>query len=859
MRRPFCLAFLTLLSGILFVLHFFYAPEVDPYAAADRRMIRLEGIVERKEIRTNVDGSAALLMLVRPLDRHAQRVRVFFARDEEQTATQVRTGQKVVLCGEARCFSSATNPGQFDALSYYRLRNIDYTIRDAVLSGVTGDADPVGEALFTVRYAAGALFDRYLLPEDAGMMRAIMLGDKSTLDPGLKELYARNQIGHLLSISGLHAGILGTLLLKCLKKMRLPYPVCAAAAMVFLCVYGIMCGMPLSTLRAIVMFGLYLAAPVFGRTYDPLSAMSLAGILLLIEQPRYAKDSVFLMSFGAICALGILAPAMLPLREKKQCFGPKNLRMRVEEKKDAAIRTFLTGLAVVLFTLPVQMMSFYTVSPYAVLLNLIVIPLMTLLFGAGLWILVTGSIGTLLSGGFGAGAVTAVATKAGDGLSLAGTAGAEVVSDALAVAGAWICRLILDIYEGICRITESLPLHRFVTGTAAAWQVVVFYLLVAIFVYVSTRMKRSMHRGRFSDKNTKDTRHKKGKMSDRMLLPGSMRYVILLVAVIVLLPRMRPALTVTMLDVGQGDAIVVRTGDACFLIDGGSTSQSGVGQTTILPYLKHEGIGFLDAVIISHEDADHVNGVMELMEDMEQGGIRIGCLMLPEAGRREEMASMCAEGIPETDRPSGSNAAGVRRNETDHTQSVNSGYIWQKSSDDTYRDLVLYASRLDIPVVYLSRGMTFSAGELIFTCLAPHPEGLAVRSGNANAHSAVLHMRYGSFTALFTGDVEGEGLRELNDTLALLPGEQRHLTLLKVAHHGSRFTTDERFLSLIDARLSLISCGRNNRYGHPHEELLSRLEEDGSAVFVTTDCGAVTVRTGAGGTTVTVETYLRKE
>ncbi len=136
---------------------------------------------------------------------------------------------------------------------------------------------------------------------------------------------------------------------------------------------------------------------------------------------------------------------------------------------------------------------------------------------------------------------------------------------------------------------------------------------------------------------------------------------------------------------------------------------------------------------------------------------------------------------------------------------------------------------------YLSRGKGWQQGDFRLTCLWPG-EGY---DGDDNAGSACYLLEEKDFRALLTGDVEGEGERELTAYLETmgLPG----LDVLKVAHHGSRYSTSDAFLQAVTPRLALISAGRNNAYGHPHEETLERLEKVGCLPLQTADSGAITV------------------
>ncbi len=162
-----------------------------------------------------------------------------------------------------------------------------------------------------------------------------------------------------------------------------------------------------------------------------------------------------------------------------------------------------------------------------------------------------------------------------------------------------------------------------------------------------------------------------------------------------------------------------------------------------------------------------------------------------------------------------------------------------------------------IPVRRLHEGDCLQNGKLMLTCL--HPKKSYVNS-DANAGSTVLYLTYENFSALFTGDLEGEGERLVTEQLAHmretdgLPGQ---ITLLKVAHHGSKNSTEDSFLEMVNPRIALVSAGRDNSYGHPHKETLERLSSRGCRIYRTTESGAVTVRVKSGG--VRVEAYLTNE
>ena len=259
-------------------------------------------------------------------------------------------------------------------------------------------------------------------------------------------------------------------------------------------------------------------------------------------------------------------------------------------------------------------------------------------------------------------------------------------------------------------------------------------------------------------------------------------------------------LQAVMLDVGQGDGLYIRTPSGRhYLIDGGSTDVSKVGTYRIEPFLKSRGVRELDYVFISHGDADHINGVEELLENQTMG-IRIRTLVLPD----------------------------------------------EQVLDEVLLELAKKAEGYGTKAVTIRKGQQVQDGGMTLTCLAP-AEDYGGEIGNAS--SMVLALKYQKFDMLFTGDVEGDGEYALTES-----GLLQKYDILKVAHHGSKNSTSDAFLEEADPAVGFISAGRNNRYSHPHQETLERLRQLGCRLFSTQDCGAVTVKTD--GSRVDMEGYL---
>lgn len=316
-------------------------------------------------------------------------------------------------------------------------------------------------------------------------------------------------------------------------------------------------------------------------------------------------------------------------------------------------------------------------------------------------------------------------------------------------------------------------------------------------------------------------------------MSGFWKFQWIAAALCLLFLRTESGLQVTALDVGQGDCIHIRSGEGKhYLIDGGSSSRSGAAEYQILPYLKYEGVRKLEAVFVTHSDSDHCGAILDILESYPAEGISVGMLILP---------AVSAE-----------------------------------SMDENFAKLVERAENCGIRVQYMSRGQYMEDGSMKITCMHPY-RGYDTRE--ANEYSLVLLLEYGCFSGLFTGDVEGGGEEAawtyMKEYLAGKteetqqeervgtgqtmpegevqgPGDGR-LTVLKVAHHGSAYSTEEELLSALRPRLALISCGKDNPYGHPHRELLERLEAAECRIFITAESGAVTVR--SDGKKVWTETF----
>ena len=241
---------------------------------------------------------------------------------------------------------------------------------------------------------------------------------------------------------------------------------------------------------------------------------------------------------------------------------------------------------------------------------------------------------------------------------------------------------------------------------------------------------------------------------------------------------------IVFLDVGQGDGIYIHTEDGYrMFIDGGSSSIKEVGTYRILPFLKSKGVKSIDFWFLSHADADHSSGLLEVME----AGYSIKTLIVSA----------------------------------------------QMPKDEAYAELVKIARKNQIPIRTMTAGNQIKIGDATVRCLYPSPKD---SSKDRNQQSLVIDLSIEGFRCLFSGDISKEEEQKLIERKLL-----GNYDIYKAAHHGAKLSNSEDLLSQCGAKLVVISCGENNRYGHPHEETIMRFAEADCVVFMTPECGAIKV------------------
>lgn len=300
------------------------------------------------------------------------------------------------------------------------------------------------------------------------------------------------------------------------------------------------------------------------------------------------------------------------------------------------------------------------------------------------------------------------------------------------------------------------------------------------------------------DRNKKNTDVKKNLKS---LILKTYKIIILLISVIVIF-QFNKKLEICFLDVGQGDACFITTPNhKTILIDGGGSSSStfDVGKDTLIPYILDKGHIKVDYIFISHFDQDHSLGCAKIIENLT-----VSNLVLTK----------------------------------------------QLEENDIYKHIVSIAKQKKINLIYVKAGDVITVNGVKIKIL--HPQEKLIAENSINNNSIVFKLEYKSFSILFTGDIEN-----IAEEVILSKNINLKADILKVAHHGSKTSSSQRFIEAVSPKIALIGVGKNNMFGHPNREVIERLQSYGTKIYRTDECGEISIMVNNRGKIVGIKKCIK--
>ena len=550
---------------------------------------------------------------------------------------------------------------------------------------------------------------RQIFPADSvGFFTALVTGDRSGMDYALRNEMILAGVYHSVSLSGMHVSVLAGLIFLLFGAHR---KAAAAAAIPVLALFVVLTGAAPATVRAAVMQTVLLLAPLAEREYDPLTALSAALLLLLLQNPWSAAHWGLQLSFTS--ALGIIL--FVPMLSGRI--------FRREEKKfvyPAPIRTILSALALTLsasaFSLPLSAAYFGVSSLLAPLVNLLTLWAVTVCFVGGLFAVI---------------------------ISFLWMPAASAIGWVLAWCFRWV-RLTVHTAAALpfCAVYAETPL-------LCLWAVFAILLVLAAIL-----------------------------LRAGVLLPAAAAALTLACAMLLTWLPDRTEHRFTVLDVGQGQCVVLQSGENTVMIDCGASGDS-TGELAARYLLSH-GIRRLDALFLTHFDRDHCDGVAQLLTR-----IPVQTLFYP-----------------------------------------------AETADSLLRTSVLEkAASCGVTLCGVTERREFSCGDAALTVFPP------LSRENDNERGLSLLASAAEYDILITGDMSAS-----TEAVLLTKYELPDLEILVAGHHGSADSTGEALLQSLLPETVLISAGQDNPFGHPTPEVLSRIAAAGAQSFCTAENGNLEIR-----------------
>ncbi|MGB7494026.1 MAG: DNA internalization-related competence protein ComEC/Rec2 [Candidatus Acidiferrum sp.] len=717
----------------------------------------------------------------------------FTPRENDPALPEVHAGDEICALTEARLPLVYKDAGAFDRREFLARQDIHVlaTLRASVLLEKTG-ASP-WRVQFWIARVHGGLRDRLdrmfpQSPATAGILRAMLLGDRSFVERAESVDFQKTGVFHVLVVAGLHVGALGFFLFWVARKLRMTQAARTLFVLGGLFAHVTVVEQRAPVLRAALMAGLVILGSYFYRRLELVNSAALAATVLLVANPKFVTDTGFQLSFLAIGAIAGLALPLIRRSVEPFARALKNWRDVTRDAsypaasvqfrmdfRDAMYGTtgwmkeryahwaqefggktaqfscrvaelFVLSFVLQLGMLPLMAREFHRISLLGPVANLLVVPLTGAIVPFGFLCLGCASVWPRLAG-------------------------------LMAHPLVWMVLL----QQRMVAWLAAVPRASYRIPGPPVWVMLCFFL-VALVAVIRLRSERVWRRWE--------------------AWPVSI--LLIFAAAVMAVYPFRPRVTanqleVTVLDVAQGDSIlVVSPNGSTLLIDGGGAFQGfqgreehlgpDPGEEAVSAYLWSRGFQKLDAVALTHAHQDHIGGLTAVLQNFHVSRLLVG----------------------------------------------------RDTAAPAFGKLLKLAASLHVSVEHERRAQNFLWDGVQVDILWPEnaPEDVAPLAKNND--SLVIRLKFRDRTILLPGDAEKEVEYQMlgeNDRAFL------HADVLKVGHHGSKNSTMPEFLSAVGPQISIISAGEENPYGHPSPELLERLDTSGTTIFRTDQDGAVQVLT----------------
>ena len=665
-------------------------------------------------------------------------------------------GKRTRVLGEVLLPNESRNPGLFNYRLYLKTIGVRIIIKANAENIVfyCENKSILFSNIAAMKYGFLNRLEKVMEPETFGIMTGMLFGDRSLIGDNTYSMFQRNGIAHILSVSGIHVGIIYMFISRLFgsRKTKSFY----LLSVVFLILYAALAEFSPSVVRAVIMIFIYIFSKISYHRYDFMSCTAFGAFVMLIFNPFYLFHIGFQLSYLAVFCLASALPWVnrkLDILNQKSNSNVKDILIE-GPRYIAPLLVIQIGMA----PLTAYMFNYFSIASFFINIPVIAISGILIPLGVALMPLSffegVGPVGLMF------GVLAELAELLINGMT-------------------WLNELFYLPGLGFFNVTSPY----------------IFFMLLfyGFFFYLSSELFRIQYQ------------RKKYKVIALICTV----FIIISFLALTMIGTEHHKAELVFVDVGQGDCLHIRTpGGKNILIDGGGSPNNAVGEKILLPYLLKNHVSSIDLAVVTHLHDDHYLGIAELSNKME-----IRKLGIYEAYRHKEHLIMDDTGLKKQD------------------------LLYLKKGD---RIEIEKGIRLD--VLYPEKKSDEMYQKFL---LDEHDE---------NNNSLLIKLYYHGLTVLLTGDIGLEGEQKIMN-LYRENESSLNADILKVSHHGSRYSTGDRFLDAVNPNIVVFQVGKNN-FGHPHPAIIDKCLKKDIIVYRNDQDGAIILQ--EEGEKWQIETMLRK-
>ncbi len=624
---------------------------------------------------------------------------------------ELKKGTKIYAKGEYQMPDKVRNTGGFN---YRRYLNSQKIFGSVYIKNYEVVEISKFNLIYMIQDDIYQSLARLFPKNEMGLILGMMIGETKYISEDILNDFKNTGITHLLAVSGSNV-VFVVLMVEYIFKKFIGKRATYFVSIFFLIIFMLISGASASVARATIMMILVILANIFYLKSDTSSNISFSALVLLIINPLTIYDVGFILSFGGTIGIVLFSKDFERLFKR---FGKLS-------------ETLSVTVSAQLVLTPIMLYYFNTFSIFSIITNLIVVPISGMITIFGFFIYIISKISFPL---------------------------AKFLSNSLYV--------LVRFPIAVSNIFSKISFSNIQVVTPNFFEIILFYIVIWCL----------MKKIPLNNKTKFIAQHKEYRYINKKVIFITVIIFILLETMYYKVPR--NYVDIRIVDVGQGDCIYIKTDSRKnILIDGGGSERSSydVGENILIPYLLDMRVNTIDLIISSHSDADHLDGLITVLEKMNVKKFVI--------------------------------AKGAL------------GY------DKAFE----IAKRKNVQIIEVTKGDMIEVGNVKFTVISPEKR---IDNSNVNEYSLVVKMIYKNKSMLFTGDI-GESTENILTNVKS--------DILKVGHHGSIYSSSEKFIKKVNPDISVISVGKNNSFGHPAEIVVDRLKRT-SKVYMTSKLGEIKIK-----------------